>query len=209
MKNIIKRIQNIAWNKIRAFREDRKYKKQAHNTLVLRKAKISDYERWKQTDELYVDWDQRTAILASMIVQGANIIEFGAGNMALKNQLPLDCYYTPSDIYARTPEILVCDLNENIPFDLTKYDTAVFSGVFEYVYEVGKVFRQLSDSIDNVVLSYACSDISTANRLKSGWLSDYSKKELEAIFEKYDYKIVDYKEWRKQSIFSLRKVFVK
>ncbi len=205
MKNILKRIQNITLNKIREFKVDRKYKKQAKNTLELRKAKISDHERWKQTEELYVDWNQRTEILASMIPQGANIIEFGAGNMALKNYLPPDCSYTPSDIYARTPEILVCDLNENIPFNLTKYDTAVFSGVFEYVYDVEKVFRQLSEIIDNVVLSYACRDISKANRLKSGWLSDYSKKELIAIFEKFDYQIVEYNEWRNQSLFRLRK----
>lgn len=205
MKNILKRIQNIVLNKIREFKEDRKYKKQAKNTLELRKAKISDLKRWKQTEELYEDWNQRTAILASMIIQRANVIEFGAGNMALKNYLPPGCDYTPSDIYARTPEILVCDLNENIPFDLTKFDTAVFSGVLEYVYEVEKVFSQFSESIDNVVLSYACSDISNANRLKSGWLSDYSKKEMEVIFEKYNYQIVEYKEWRNQSIFSLRK----
>lgn len=205
MKNILKRIQNIVLNKIREFKEDRKYKKQAKNTLELRKAKISDLKRWKQTEELYEDWNQRTAILASMIIQSANVIEFGAGNMALKNYLPPGCDYTPSDIYARTPEISVCDLNENIPFDLTKFDTAVFSGVLEYVYEVEKVFSQFSESIDNVVLSYACSDISNANRLKSGWLSDYSKKEMEVIFEKYNYQIVEYKEWRNQSIFSLRK----
>ncbi len=209
MKNILKRIQNIALNKIRELKEDRKYKKQAKNTLELRKAKLSDYERWKQTEELFVDWNQRTAILASMITQEANIIEFGAGNMALKNHLPPDCSYTPSDIYKRSEGMLECDLNSRIEFELEPYDTAVFSGVFEYVYDMDKVFQQLSDSIDNVVLSYACSDISNANRLKSGWLSDYSKKELEDIFEKYSYQIVEYKEWRNQSIFNLRKSLMK
>jgi hypothetical protein len=208
MKNILKRIQNIALNKIREFKEDRKYKKQAKDTLKLRKAKISDYERWKQTEELFVDWNQRTAILASMITRGANIIEFGAGNLALKNHLPPDCSYTPSDIYKRSEGMLECDLNSRIEFELKAYDTAVFSGVFEYVYDMDKVFRQLSDSINNVVLSYACSDISNANRLKSGWLSDYSKKELENIFKKYSYQIVEYKEWRNQSIFNLRKSVV-
>jgi hypothetical protein len=209
MKNILKRIQNIALNKIREFKEDRKYKKQAKSTLELKKAKISDYERWKQTEELFVDWNQRTAILASMMTQGANIIEFGAGNMALKNHLPPDCSYTPSDIYKRSEGMLECDLNSGIEFELEPYDTAVFSGVFEYVYDVDKVFRQLSDSINNVVLSYACSDISNANRLKSGWLSDYSKKELEDIFDKYSYQIVEYMEWKNQSIFNLRKSLMK
>jgi len=209
MKNILKRIQNFALNKIREFKEDRKYKKQAKNTLELRKGKITDYERWKQTEELFVDWNQRTAILASKITQGANIIEFGAGNMALKNHLPPDCNYTPSDIYKRSEGMLECDLNGRIKFNLAPFDTAVFSGVFEYVYDVDKVFRQLSKSINNVILSYACSDISNANRLKSGWLSDYTKKELEDIFEKNNYQIIEYKEWRNQSIFSLRKSLVK
>lgn len=204
MKNILNRIQNIALNKIRAFNEGRRYKKQAKKTLELRKAKLSDYERWKQTEELFVDWNQRTAILASMIPQGANIIEFGAGNMALKDYLPPDCTYTPSDIYKRSEGMLECDLNGRIEFDLAAFDTAVFSGVFEYVYDVDKVFLQLAKSVKNVILSYACSDISNADRLKSGWLSDFSKSEMEDIFEKYDYEIIEYKEWRNQSIFSLR-----
>lgn len=207
--NILIKIKNFVFNKIRGYKEGQKYKKQARNTLELRKSKLTDYERWKQTEELYVDWNQRTAILASMISPGANIIEFGAGNMALKNFLPSGCQYTPSDIVQRNLNFIKCDLNETIPFDLSTYTTAVFSGVFEYVYDVDKVFLQLSDSLDIVLLSYACSDISTANRLNSGWLSDYSKKELEEIFEKYDFQIVEYKEWRNQSLFSLRKSLVK
>jgi hypothetical protein len=143
-----------------------------------------------------------------MVKPNSLLIEFGAGNMCLRKMLPDGCTYTSSDIYARTPELLVCDLNENILLDLTKYDTAVFSGVFEYVYDVGEVFRQLSNSIDNVVLSYSCSDISNANRLKNGWLSDYSKKELEIIFKMHGYQIVEYKEWRNQSIYNLRKYLI-
>ena len=98
-----------------------------------------------------------------------------------------------------------CDLNAGIEFSLASYDTAVFSGVLEYVYDVDKVFRQLSCSITKIVLSYACTDISNADRLKSGWLSDYSRNDLETIFRKYNYQIVEYEEWRKQSIFCLKK----
>lgn len=208
MKNIFKRIQGIALNKIREFKENRKYRKQAKITKDIRKAKITDHKRWKQKEELYLEWDQRTVILASMISPGTNIIEFGAGNMALKNHLPPECSYTPSDLYKRHEGILKCDLNVGIEFSLASYDTAVFSGVLEYVYDVDKVFRQLSSSITKVVLSYACTDISNADRLRSGWLSDYSKKDLETIFKKYNYQIVEYEEWRKQSIFCLKKTIL-
>lgn len=209
MNTFIKKVLNVFENKIGEIKHGLYLKRIQRNTIKLKENKKSDYRRWKNSKELLEAWNERTSILATMVKSKTILIEFGAGNMSLKKMLPEGCSYTPSDIYARTPEILVCDLNENIPFDLTKYDTAVFSGVLEYVYDVDKVFRQLSNSIDNIVLSYACSDISKANRLKSGWLSDYSKLELEVIFEKYDYQIVEYKEWRNQSIFSLRKALEK
>lgn len=205
MDNIFKKIYNITLNLFKKFKEARKYKHQAKRTFKLREAKLSDLERWKQTEELYVDWDDRTAIIGAMIKPGSTIIEFGAGNMALKNYLPRDCNYTPSDICKRSEEMLICDLNHRIKFNLDVYNTAIFSGVLEYVYDVEKVFQQISTSINNIVLSYACTDISNADRLRSGWLSDYSKYELEAIFKKYDYELIEYKEWRNQSIFNLRK----
>ncbi len=203
MNNFIKKVLNVFGNKIGEIKQVLYLQKIQRSTIKLKEGKKSDFKRWENSKELLEDWNERTSIIAAMVKPNSLLIEFGAGNMYLKKMLPDGCSYTPSDIYARTSEILVCDLNEIIPFDIKKYDTAVFSGVLEYVYDVDKVFRQLSDSIDNIVISYACRDISNANRLKSGWLSDYSKKELEAIFKKYSYQIFEYEEWRNQSIYSL------
>ncbi len=203
MNKIFRKLQNVILNKITGFKQDHKFRRQAKNTVELRKKKATDYDRWSKPEELYVDWDERTAILGKLINQGAKVIEFGAGNMALKRFLPPNCSYTPSDIYKKNEEILVCDLNYEINLDLSKYDTAVFSGVLEYVYDIDGVFRQLEKSVKNVILSYACSDISNADRLKRGWLSDYEKIELESVFWKYNYEITNYKEWRNQSLYSL------
>ena len=125
--------------------------------------------------------------------------------MALKKFLPLSCSYTPSDLFKTSSDTIVCDLNNKISIDLNYYDTVVFSGVLEYVYNIENLFAQLAVSTPHVVLSYACSDISNAARLKKGWLSDYSQKDLERIFKKYQYDIMEYKEWRKQSLYSLIK----
>jgi hypothetical protein len=203
MNKIFTKLRNVILNRIKGFKQDHKFRRQAKNTVELRKKKTTDYDRWSKPQELYEDWNERTAILGVFINQGAKVIEFGAGNMALKRFLPPSCSYTPSDIYKRNEEILVCDLNHLIKLDLSKYDTAVFSGVLEYVYDIDEVFRQLENSVKNVVLSYACSDISNANRLKRGWLSDYEKMELESVFWKYNYEISNYKEWKNQSIYSL------
>lgn len=205
MKRLFLKLEKIISGKIHNIQETRKYKRQARNTIKLRAEKISDLERWKKSEELYEDWDERTKILAGLIDSGSRVIEFGAGNMALKAFLPTNCFYTASDIHDRSDEILKCDLNEGINIDLSHFDTAVFSGVLEYVYDVDTVFSILSNSIDNVILSYACDDISNADRLKSGWLSDYNRKDLEFIFSKYRYSVIEYMEWRNQSIFKLRR----
>ncbi len=202
---VLKQLRNVISNKIKDFRQDRHFKKQARRTLTLRKAKATDLERWGREQELYPDWDERTKILAGYIQPGARVVEFGAGNMALKAFLPKNCSYTPTDIYLRSEEFLQCDLNKKIELDLTGYDTAIISGVLEYVYDVEKVFKQIEPSIEYVILSYDCSDISNANRLKRGWLSDYTKTDLQAIFTNNNYEIVDEQEWRNQSIFFLKR----
>ena len=172
----------------------------------LRENKESDLVRWSQNEELYSDWDERTLLLGAFINPNAMIIEFGAGNMILKTNLKNYKSYTPSDIIQRFEETLVCDLNETINLNLSKYDTAVFSGVLEYVYDIDNVFKQLSTSINQVVLSYSCADIVKLSRDKNGWLSDYSKTELEKIFIKYNYKIENHIEWRNQSLYNLIKL---
>ena len=194
LKNIPIRRKNL--NRIKSIQK---------NTIKLKKEKQSDINRWKNSNELFEDWNQRTSILGNYITPGSKVIEFGSGNMSLKKMLPENCVYTPSDIVKRTEETIVCDLNEPISFDLSFYNTAVFSGVFEYVYDIDAVFKQLEKHIPHIILSYACSDICTHNRLINGWLSSFTEKQLLDIFAKYSYDVIDKQEWRQQTIFNLNK----
>ena len=194
LKNIPIRRKNL--NRIKSIQK---------NTIKLKNEKQSDINRWKNSNELFEDWNQRTSILGNYITPGSKVIEFGSGNMSLKKMLPENCVYTPSDIVKRTEETIVCDLNEPISFDLSFYNTAVFSGVFEYVYDIDTVFKQLEKHIPHLILSYACSDICTHNRLINGWLSEFTEKQLLDIFAKYSYDVIDKQEWRQQTIFNLNK----
>ena len=99
----------------------------------------------------------------------------------------------------------MCDLNETIKINLSDFDTAVFSGVLEYVHDVESVFKQLHKyGVQQVVLSYCCSDINTRSRSLNGWFSDLTKMQIETIFDKNKYQIQDYREWDEQSIFNLK-----
>ncbi|MCC9061716.1 hypothetical protein [Flavobacterium piscisymbiosum] len=175
-------------------------------TNLLKSKKESDSARWAKNNELFSNWNERTAILASFIKPDSSIIEFGAGVMHMKTLLKDFKLYTPTDIVKRYDETVVCDLNEPISLNLQSYNVAVFSGVLEYVYDVDNIIRQLShNNIEQIILSYCCSDIVKLSRDKNGWLSDLTKKELETVFSNYNYKIEAYKEWNNQSIYNLIK----
>ncbi|WP_373056902.1 hypothetical protein [Zunongwangia sp. H14] len=202
--SIFKKIYFFSRNQIKSGLERIRTINRRKKTIALRNLGHSDLKRWENLQELDASWDERTFMMASLIEPNSKVIEFGAGKMSLKSRLPENCTYQASDLIARHPGVIECDLNQNIQIDLSKYNTAVFSGVLEYVYDIEKVILKMSYHIENIVLSYACSDISNAPRLDRGWLSDYPKKELEKMFDKYNYKILEYKEWRNQSIFSLQ-----
>ncbi len=171
--------------------------------VKLRAEKKTDLDRWQNDNQLFRDWDERTLILASYIRPNASIIEFGAGNMVIKTNIDNYKSYIPTDIVARFEETIVCDLNEGIIEEVKNCDTAVFSGVLEYVYDIDRVFTELGPTIKQVVLSYCCSDIVTLSRDKNGWLSDYTKSDLEEIFINQGFKIENYSEWRNQSLYNL------
>lgn len=201
---MIRKIGAFIRNKFLEYFTKRRFERIEKNTIKLRQEQKSDFDRWRNASELLPDWNERTEIIASMIYPGSNIIEFGAGSMWLKNHLPDGCKYVPTDIIARTPDMQVCDLNKRIELELSSFDTAVFSGVLEYVYDVRGLLQQLNENIPNVVLSYACSDHSSMNRLNKGWLSDFSFQELTEIISETGYEIVDSKDWRFQVILKLQ-----
>lgn len=202
---LIKKVYNYLKNIPTRRKNFNRIKTIEKNTRYLKSKKESDINRWENSKELFEDWNERTSILGNYVTPGARIIEFGSGNMSLKAELPEKCIYTPSDIVKRNEETIICDLNEPISLELSVYDTAVFSGVLEYVYDVDTVFKQLEKHITYIILSYACSDVCNHNRLVNGWLSEFTENQLLDIFAKYNYRVIDKKEWRQQTIFNLCK----
>jgi len=204
MSNIIKKIANKLKNAINSYKHNKRLQQREKVNKHLIETKQTDLERWKKNNELDELWNERTAILGSYISPKSKIIEFGAGNMFLKAFLN-PTVYTPTDIVKRFEETVVCDLNKPISIDLSDYDTAVFSGVLEYVHDIDAVFSQLkTNHVKQVVLSYCCSDIVMLSRHLNGWLSDLKKSDLQNIFNTCNYNVEDYKEWQNQSIFNLK-----
>ncbi|WP_194852181.1 class I SAM-dependent methyltransferase [Nonlabens antarcticus] len=174
----------------------------------LRINKSSDIERWVKNEELQTEWNSRTILLADYVAKGANVIEFGAANGALKLILDNKATYQGVDIVARDIEFLVCDLNwQPINIELSEYDTVILSGVFEYVYDISYVLNYFFDqNIKHVFFSYACSDISREDRLLNGWLSDFKQVEVVSIITDSGFEIEETIDWKDQKLFICHRV---
>lgn len=177
-------------------------------TSLYKYLKRSDTERWKVTENLYQQWQDRTKIIAQWIPENVSVMEFGCGNRVLEQYLPETCTYTPSDIVSRGENTVIIDLNQSSPLQLPKHDFYIFSGVLEYIHNLEQLMKTIAQSCNYVILSYATCcrrDLKTAlKRRQEGWMNDYSYEELCEIFSDNGFHLVDYAEWEGQSIFYLR-----
>jgi glycosyltransferase involved in cell wall biosynthesis len=163
----------------------------------------TDSARWALESSFHRDWDARTKLIARHVHAGDRVAEFGAGLQALRNALPQDCVYQPFDLVARTDDTRVCDLNTGFPEIDGDYDVAVFSGVLEYLRDLGATFDWLAGNFERVVLSYAPSDLmaSPLARNRHGWVNNLSRREVVRLARRsgFECRIVD--TWRNHVIF--------
>ena len=173
---------------------------------VLRFKSVTDYERWSRNDSFHPNWDERTRLMAKHIIPGSSVVEFGAGAQAIRAVLPAGCCYLPSDLVARSPDTLVCDLNSRYP-DLTdlpeRTDVAVFSGVLEYINDLQGLFDWLPTRFDRVVFSYATLEHtpSLIARRSNGWVNDYRQDQITEIVEQAGLHGKAVERWRGHIIF--------
>jgi len=145
-------------------------------TRALRLVGGTDRRRWSDRGNLDGPWNDRTRFIASLVPDGSRVLEFGAGLCALGGHLPSRCSYTPSDIVSRRPDCLIVDLNGRSLPQLPPHDVAVFSGVLEYVHDLGRVAGWLAPAAGRVIASYAVLDGDGIGvRRSRGWVSDWSR----------------------------------
>ena len=163
----------------------------------------SDYKRWGTDSNLSPHWDSRTKQIAKLISPGTSVIEFGAGRLVLKKYLPKSCAYTPSDLVDRGMGTIIWDLNSNIFPQLQSYDYAVFSGVLEYVDDVPRLIRYLTNYVDAIIASYAVRELNEKNRRVNGccWVNDFSSQQFIKIFTDAGFQWNHTENWGSQLIY--------
>lgn len=175
------------------------------STESLISSKQSDIERWSHKESLMPAWDDRTKLIASLVPDGTKVFEFGAGAGVLKSFLPADCVYEKSDLVDRDGKTRVIDLNAENLEPLVGFDTAVFSGVFEYIHDIPRLAGFLTKHFETVIFSYAALEKNSQDRRGHGWVNDYTIKALLDIFHKENFLLYNYQTWKTQTVCCLRK----
>lgn len=177
----------------------------ALRTMALRAAGRNDISRWADIDTYDVGWNERTYMLAAWIPEGSRVLEFGAGRQALKDRLPPNCTYFPSDLVKRTDDTLVHDLNQRPFAPMPACDVMVLSGVLEYVADLDEVVAHLAKHCSRIVTSYAAIELThntnVVDRRAAGWINDYSVETLQALFHRHGFTTTETKRWGNQVLF--------
>ena len=172
----------------------------------LRLARNTDFFRWSDEKNLFDEWNDRTVVIASLIPDGASVLEFGAGNEYLGKLLPKSCHYQPSDIVTRSDKTMICDLNEKFPVLDRKWDFIVLSGVVDYIYDVEGLLREIRKNCRFCIMTYVPIDIMECmvTRMRSGWVNHFTRQKLEKIIGGAKFDIKERKMWNDQPIYILR-----
>lgn len=102
-------------------------------------------DRWKDCHESY---PLRIRYMAEHVRPGESVLDVGAGTMALRGFLPADCIYTPLDLYSRSPDTIVVDLDDPEALESSlkdkRFDVVFISGTLEYLANPFSVIHRLS-----------------------------------------------------------------
>ena len=180
--------------------------------LKLRLLRRSDYKRWGDSRNLEAWWVARTEKIAPLVPQHSRVIEFGAGRRQLEKFLDSSCSYVPSDLTDRGPGTIICDLNQRPLPDFCKVgaDAAVFGGVLEYILDLESLVQWLSVQFSFCVASYTYVVPAPSKaerirdrleRLRFGFMNNYTESELVSLFEKYGFACVKRDTWTTQRLF--------
>lgn len=163
-------------------------------------------DRWEDPAKHSQAWAERSLRLAAL-VSGPAVIEFGAGQQVVRQSLiDRGLTYVATDLTMRDGIAYEVDLNSETLAPIPHFDSAILSGVLEYVRDVPRVFNYLKESVNEVVFSYALAphDLTVADlqtRTKNLWRSHYSLRGLCDVVASAGANMMLAGTWRSQALF--------
>lgn len=137
--------------------------------------------RWADLKSFSAQWRNRAALAAAHIPPCSRVLDLGCGTMALRDFLPPNCVYFPADLYSRSPDCQVVDLNKG-EFPTGTYDFITLLGVVEYLTDPQHVLSKALSSAPRMLVTYCTmSEPSLPHRRQMGWVNDLTCYEFESL----------------------------
>ena len=153
-------------------------------------------------------WDERAEVATDLILANAaqlgwdqsaivTVGDFGAGderlNRVLQARLAQPYRYTGFDLHPQSESVVELDVTRGLPTG--DFDIVFCLGLLEYVEPLEPFLARLRARYPVLVLSYALFDVphplTRGERRKRGWLTDYTKEDLERRFENLGFVLLD------------------
>ncbi|SNY94282.1 Methyltransferase domain-containing protein [Cohaesibacter sp. ES.047] len=151
-------------------------------------------ENWQDETLLQKDrWLPRAKRACMFVRPGERVLDLGCGYQLSRPFLEPACSYTPCDISQRTPDTIVCDLN-NGEFPEGQFDAVLVLGVWEYTPNIDFILDKLRQQAKKVIFSYCMSNDTSEQmiqqRTKFRWLTHWNASELDNMFKRHQFKLV-------------------
>lgn len=156
----------------------------------LASGEAADRVRWRNPSSYKPEWKERAAKAATLVPNGAFVLEVGCGVGALRRLLEQRCRYVGADLEPLDESTYGVDLDKD-PLPHRRYDCIVMLGVLEYLYRPLDVLVKLTQAADLLVLSYCCATGAGVASARSarGWCNAFSEAELVQFLESLDYEM--------------------
>lgn len=154
------------------------------------KAHTAEY--WAALENHSEHWDKRTKLLVELVGDDTSVFEFGAGRSVFMSCAKPGIRYGHHDLVARNRDTQVFDLNIRPLPVIQGYQTAVFSGVLEYVVDLESFFNWLAEYFQIVVCSYATRERTGTLRERhaAGWQNHLKENDLMALLNQIGFQCV-------------------
>ena len=168
----------------------------------LRRRRLGRHEKkrgldFNCADQASPNWQERAVIAVDLLRDSLaaketsaptlTIADFGAGNERLRavlaERLGQPHMYFPYDLQPQEPTTKRIDFAEEFP--ARRFDAIFCLGLVEYLPDLPDFFRRLAQACDSAIVSYALFDgsdkLSPEERRERGWMTDYTRGEIEGL----------------------------
>jgi len=163
----------------------------AATTAMLIECEATDAARWADFEAMGAGAEERAQLASEPIAPGSDVLDLGAGTMALRAALPAGCRYTPADLVQFAPDTLVIDLNAG-DFPDGEFDVVAMIDVVEFLHDPGAVLAAAGRAAPRLVVSYRPAGGGDAtDRRKAGFFNDFSEEDFSGVLAKAGWRVTD------------------